>query len=117
MSRYVILVIINAPLIFSALLSNVIDFGMRTITLRKFIFRTMIWVIILTGLVAAKFLYDYLVSNDRTRTEDLSLFDVIQITGVIAVLFMANRSRIKIEALERRVNDLHQELSITLSKR
>ena len=61
-------------------------------------------------------MYDFLSTSNLTQTEPLSLFDVIQITAVITVLFIANRSRIKIESLERRVNDLHQEISITLSK-
>ena len=45
----------------------------------------------------------------------MSLFDVIQFTGIIYILYMANRSRIKADVLERRVQDLHQELSIKLS--
>lgn len=75
----------------------------------------MLWLIILGGLASAKLIYEFLFSNKLTDTEPLSLFDVIQITGIIFVLFMANRSRIKVESLERRVQDLHQELSIRLS--
>ena len=116
MSRYLILVLLNAPLILSALFAGLIDYRMQKISLRKFIFRSTIWLVILSGLISASFIYQFLLNNNKTRTEPLSLFDVIQITGVIIVLFMANRSRIKIESLERRLNDLHQELSIRLSK-
>ena len=115
MSRYLILVLLNAPLILSAVLGSLVDYRMKKISFRKYLFRTAIWFVILAGLISAKYIYDFLFSTNKTATEPLSLFDVIQITGVIIVLFMANRSRIKIEALERRVNDLHQELSIRLS--
>lgn len=116
MSRYFILVLLNAPLIISALFASFVDFRMKKISLRKYILRTAIWITILCGLISAKFIYDFLFTNHKTQTEPLSLFDVIQITGLIIVLFTANRSRIKIEILERKVNDLHQELSIRLSK-
>jgi len=88
---------------------------MKKISFKKYVFRTTIWFFILAGLISAKFIYDFLATRNQTQSDPLSLFDVILITGVITVLFIANRSRIKIESLERRVNDLHQEISIILS--
>ena len=117
MSRYLLLVLLNLPLILSALFASLVDYRMNKISFRKYVFRTLLWFLILAGLISAKFVYDFLAINNLSQTEPLSLFDVIQITGVITVLFMANRSRIKIESLERRVNDLHQELSIKLSSK
>jgi hypothetical protein len=114
-SRYLILVILNAPLILAAVLGVLVDFKLGKITRRKFIFQISLWGILFIGLASAHFIYEFLFSNNLTQTEPLSLFDVIQITGIIYVLFMANRSRIKVETLERRVQDLHQELSIRLS--
>ena len=111
------LVLLNLPLILSALFASLVDYRMNKISFRKYVFRTLLWFLILAGLISAKFVYDFLAINNLSQTEPLSLFDVIQITGVITVLFMANRSRIKIESLERRVNDLHQELSIKLSSK
>ena len=116
MSRYLLLVLLNLPLILSALFASLVDFRLGKISFRKYVFRTSLWILILSGLISAKFMYDFLSTSNLTQTEPLSLFDVIQITAVITVLFIANRSRIKIESLERRVNDLHQEISITLSK-
>ena len=116
MSRYLILVILNVPLIAAALLSALVDYKMGKFPRKTFIRQIVIWIVIFSGLAGAKFIYQFLFSNGLTQTEPLSLFDVIQITGIIIVLFMANRSRIKLETLERRVQDLHQELSIRLSK-
>jgi hypothetical protein len=116
-SRYLILVLLNTPLIIAALLGALVDFKLGKLRRNKFIFQVTLWLLILSGLFFAKPIYLFLFSNDLTQTEPLSLFDVIQITGIITVLFMANRSRIKVETLERRVQDLHQELSIRLSKK
>lgn len=83
---------------------------------RRFIFRTTLWVIILLSLIFAEPIYEFLFSNNLTQTEPLSLFDVIQITGIILVLFIANQAYNKVHNLEKRVQDLHQEISIRLSK-
>ncbi len=108
--------LLNTPLIVAALLSALVDYKTGKFSRRKYIVYTSIWIIIFAGLACAQPIYQFLFSNNLTQTEPLSLFDVMQITGIITVLFMANRSRIKLEDLEKRVQDLHQELSIRLSK-
>ena len=117
MSRYLILVILNTPIIIAGLLNALVDYKTKKFQRNKFIFQLFIWLIIFIGLVSTKFIYDSLFSNHLTATEPLSLFDVIEITGIILILFMANRSRVKLDILERRVRDLHQELSIRLSQK
>jgi hypothetical protein len=82
----------------------------------RFLFQTAFWLIVFIGLASAQPIYQFLFSNNLTNTEPLSLFDVIQITGIVAVLFIANRTRAKVEVLERRLQDFHQELSIRLSQ-
>lgn len=116
MSRYLILLILNAPLVLAALLSSLVEYKMGKLSGKSFARQVVIWCVIFSGLAGAKFIYEFLFSNGLTQTEPLSLFDVIEITGIITVLFMSNRSRIKVETLERRVQDLHQELSIRLSR-
>ena len=115
MSRYLLLVLLNLPLIILALTGALVSYKLGRISRSKFIFQIAIWGLIFAGLASAKFIYEFLFSNNLTQTEPLSLFDVIQITGIILVLFIANRTRIKLDSLERRVHDLHQELSIRLS--
>lgn len=115
MSRYLILVLLNLPLIISGLLGSLIDYKTNKISKSKYIFLTLLWVVILLGLSIAEPFYQFLYSRNLTETASMSLFDVIQFTGIIYILYMANRSRIKADVLERRVQDLHQELSIRLS--
>lgn len=117
MSRYLLLVLLNLPLIVLALMSLLVDYKMKRRSGKKFAVGVIFWVLVLICLAATKYFYDFLFSKNLTDTEPLSLFDVIQITGIILVLFIANRTRQKIETLERRVQDLHQELSIVLSER
>lgn len=116
MSRYVILLILNAPFVITALLNALVDYKMGKIPKKKFTIQVLIWLIIFIGLSSAQPIYKFLFSNNLTQTEPLSLFDVIQLTGIVFLLFVMNRMRMKLEAVERRTQDLHQELSIQLSE-
>ncbi len=117
MSRYLILLLLNLPFIILGFTNTLVSFKTGHASRRRFLVQTLFWLIILTGLVLAEPLYLYLFSNGLTNSESLSLFDVIQITGIVFVFYIANRSRNKLETLEKRLQDLHQELSIRLSKR
>ncbi len=90
---------------------------MKRRSLKKFIYSVVFWALILLALISVAPIYNFLFSNSLTNTEPLSLFDVVQITAIIFVFFLANRARIKNEALEKRVRDLHQELSIQNSQK
>lgn len=83
----------------------------------RLITQLLLWFAILSGLIVAEPLYDWLYGHQLTQTEPLSLFDVIQITAIILTFYIATRTRTKLEDVERRLNDLHQELSIRLSKK
>ena len=116
MSRYLILLLINTPFVIGGIVNALVSYKLDKISKRRFLYQCLTWLIVFTGLATIKPLYEFLFSNNLTHTEPLSLFDVMQITGIIAVIFIVHRNRAKTEALERRVQDLHQELSIRLSE-
>ena len=116
MSRYAILIILNTPLILIGIINLVVGYKLKHMSQRRFLLGMAFWLILFAGLVSVKPIYSFLFSNNLTQTEPLSLFDVMQITGITFTLLIANRAYGKVNLLERRVNDLHQELSIRLSK-
>lgn len=116
MSRYLLLLILNIPFIGLGVLNATINYKLKKSTWRSFIFRLAFWLLVLVGLFMAEPLYNFLFNNKLTDTEPLSLFDVIQITAIVILLYFVNRSRARIEELERRLQDLHQEISIRISK-
>jgi hypothetical protein len=104
------------PLIIAGMMNAVVNYKLGHTSRKRFTFKFLFWLIILLGIVFAEPLYEFLFSNNLTQTEPLSLFDVMEITGIIFTIFIANQAYGKADVLERRVQDLHQELSIRLSK-
>ncbi len=117
MSRYLILVLINTPLILVAIINTIVSHKLGHLSLRRMTFKVAFWVAVFLGLVFAESLYTLLYNEGLTQTEPLSLFDVLQITGIVLVFFLVNRLYVKVDVLERRIQDLHQELSIRMSEK
>lgn len=116
MSRYLLLFLLNLPFVLAGLLSAVTQYKMKHSSRRRFTSSLILWGLILAGLALAEPLYSWLFTNNLTVSEPLSLFDVIQITAIVITFYIANRAVAKTSALEKRVQDLHQELSIILSE-
>lgn len=117
MSRYLLLFLLNIPFILMAILGAVTQYKLRHSSRQKMVMRIGLWVIVAIGLALAQPIYDWLFSHKLTQTEPLSLFDVVQITAIVLVFYIANQTRAKVETLEKRIQDLHQELSIKLSSK
>lgn len=117
MSRYVLLFILNLPFILAGILSIVTKYKIGRATSKKLTAQLVMWFSVLIGLLMAEPLYNWLFSNGLTNTDSLSLFDVIQITSIVILFYLTNRMRFRLESTERRLQDLHQEVSIKLSKK
>ncbi|NCU40620.1 hypothetical protein EOL73_02585 [Candidatus Saccharibacteria bacterium] len=117
MSRYLLLLILNLPFIAAGFISALTRYKLNKISQRKFFTHISFWLIVLAGLVFAEPLYGWLFANNLTDTEPLSLFDVVQITAIVLLFYIINRVRAKTDELGTIVRDLHQELSILLSKK
>lgn len=115
MSRYQILLLLNLPFILLSIISAVTRYKLKRSTGKRCAVQVILWLLVLVGLSSAEYIYTWLFSHQLTATEPLSLFDVMQITAIVIVFYIANRSHTKVETLEKRVQDLHQELSIRLS--
>lgn len=107
--------ILNTPLIVAAILNTIVSYNLKHISLKRLVIKITFWLVVFAGLVFTESIYNFLYSGGLTQTEPLSLFDVMQITGIVYIFFLVNRLYVKVDVLERRVQDLHQELSIRLS--
>ena len=112
MDKYTILIILNVPLVFFGYLRAITMYGEGLVRRSGLIVRFLFWSLILFGLLFAKEIYNYLAQKNLTDSPPLSLADVVLVTGVVFCLFLTMRAYTKIETLEKRLTDLHEEISI-----
>jgi len=117
MSRYTLLFILNIPFIIISLIKLVTEYKLNKVSNRYFIVKVMFWITIMLGLMFIEPIYIWLYNQKLTISEPLSLFDVVQITAIVIVLYISDRTRSKLETTDRKLRDLHQELSIILSNK
>jgi len=113
--RYLILVLLNMPIILLALFNIITQFKLKRVTKKRFQHQIMLWLLIFVVLVLSFPLYNYLAGKPLLDSAELSLFDIVQTTAIIIIFYIVNRQRQKIETAEKTIRDLHQELSIRLS--
>jgi len=113
--RYLVLILLNTPIILLALLNIVTQYRMHHMPRRWFYRQLLLWIIILAVLIGSFPVYNLVIGRPVLDSIDLSAFDIVEITAVIFLFYIINDQRRKIEHAERRLRDLHQELSIQLS--
>lgn len=113
--RYIILVILNLPIILLALVNIVTQYKLRKVSKNRFYHQLFIWVAILVVLVSAFPMYNLAIGRPALDAHELSLFDIIQTTGMILLFYIANNQRQRLDQTDKRLRQLHQELSIKLS--
>lgn len=113
--RYIILVLLNLPVIGLALLNILTKYKMGRIPKQRFVKQCILWVIILIVLVGSFPVYNLIVGHPALDSIALSAFDIVQTTAIVFLIYVINDQRQKHEQTERRLRDLHQELSIKLA--
>lgn len=113
--RYIILVLLNAPIIFLALINFVTKYKLGRISKQRLQHQLFLWITLLIVLISSFPVYNILSGRAPLDAHELSLFDIIQTTAIIFMFYIINSQRQRAEQTERRLQDLHQELSIKLS--
>lgn len=114
--RYIILTLLNLPIVFLAFLNIITQYKLKKINKKKFIRQILIWLIISLVIIFAFPIYNLLIGKEMFSSSELSLFDIAEITSIIFIFYIVNNQIRKLNASERRLRELHQELSIILSK-
>lgn len=113
--RYIILVLLNVPIILLALVNILTQYKLRRISANRFRYQIFLWLIILVVLVSSFPAYNHLSGKALLDSSELSSFDIIQTTAIIYMIYIINNHRRKIEQNERLIRELHQEVSIILA--
>lgn len=114
--RYIILILLNLPIVFLAFLNIITQYKLKKITKQRFTRQLFMWLLISLVVIFAFPVYNLLAGKIIFSSTDLSLFDIAEITSIIFIFYIVNNQIRKLNASERRLRELHQELSIILSK-
>jgi len=113
--RYAILILLNLPIILLGLLNIITKYKMKRVPKRHFVKQLILWIVLLVVLVSSFPIYNALMGRPILDSTDLSAFDIVQTTAIVFLIYVVNDQRQKIEQMDHRLRDLHQELSIILS--
>lgn len=113
--RYLILVLCNLPIILLALVNIITQYKLKKVSITRFQHQIIIWTVVLIVLLGSFPLYNILNGRSAFDSNELSLFDIVQTTVIVFLFYAFNNLRQQLDQNERRLRDLHQELSIKLS--
>lgn len=114
--RYLVLILLNTPIIALALLNIVTKYKLGKMTAQRYRFQIFVWLSILVVLIGSFPFYNYLTGRAPLESITLSSFDITEITAIVFLFYIVNNLRQKQEQIDRRMRELHQELSIRLSE-
>ena len=115
--RYIILVLLNVPIILLALTSIVTQYKLGKVNKNRFHHQLFVWLVMLLLLIGSFPVYNIAAGRPPLDSTELSVFDILQTTAVIFLVYIANNQRIRLDQNEKRLRDLHQKLSILLSSK
>lgn len=113
--RYVLLILLSSPIVAVALLNLITKYKLGQIDTAKLIKQSTFWIVLLVLLLVALPVYNHLSHNNVFASSSLTILDILQTTAIVYLIFIVNVLRQKIDRTEKRLRDMHQELSIRLS--
>ena len=116
MDKYQLLLILNLPFVIFGVLKALMSYRTKTSDRLTLYLRLVFWLAVLLVLIFAQNIYNYLYNHGLTDSSPLSLPDVVLVTGVMLCLSMIVQLYSKFDALDKRLSDLHEKLSIMNSE-
>ena len=117
MSKYLILILINLPLVIAGVLSTISAYKTKQVSRRRMRWSLLFWVFIFIGLMLIEPIYDILVRSNLTDSSPLSIFDIILLTMILFTLFLLKRSNEASMRLGHRMARLQENLAISEEER
>jgi glucan phosphoethanolaminetransferase (alkaline phosphatase superfamily) len=117
MSRFLLLILINLPIILVGIISAITDYKTKRSSKRKYIAEVTLWLLIGVGLVFIEPIYNTLIRYNLTNSTPMSLFDIVLLTLVLLCLFLIKQTNEKNMQLANKVARMHENLAIVEAER
>lgn len=114
MSKYLLLVLINAPIVLVGIVRAVTRYKFKParISKNKMLFEVVIWLLVGVALSLAQPLYNAAVRYNLTDSTPMSLFDVAVLTLFVFALLLIVETNEELTSLKKTVSRLHEKLAI-----
>jgi hypothetical protein len=114
MSKYLLLVLINAPIVLVGVLRAITRYKTKPsrISRSKCIAEVIFWLAIGVGLSFVEPIYNTLLSHNLTDSPPMSLFDVVLLTLFVFCMLLIVETNEELTAMRRTVTRLHEKLVI-----
>lgn len=112
MSRYILLVLLNLPLLLVGIISTITDYKTSRISRRKYRLGLLLWAVAAICLVMTEPTYNALIRYNLTNSTPMSLFDIVLLTIVLYCLFLIRQANIRTTLLSRKLARLHENLAV-----
>lgn len=111
-NKYNVLIYLTAPVIILFFFRIIDNYKRRRISFKSMAILLLFWLILTTGLIFNKYLFDFIRSSKLSDSTPLSLYDVVQISLIIFLIYIAFRHSFKIEELKNKITKLNQEIAL-----
>ena len=88
------------------------NYKRKRISLRASILLGLFWMILLTGVLFNKLIFELILSSKLSDSTPLSLYDMIQIVAIIFLIYVAFRQSFKIEDLREKITKINEEIAL-----
>jgi hypothetical protein len=111
-NKYNVLIYLTAPVLILFFFRIIDNYKRRRISFKSTAILLLFWLILTTGLIFNKYLFDFIRSSKLSDSTPLSLYDVVQISLIIFLIYIAFRHSFKIEELKNKITKLNQEIAL-----
>lgn len=114
MSKYLLLVLINAPIVLIGIVRAITRYKTKParISKNKAVYEVLFWLSIGVALSFAQPIYNALVRYNLTDSTPMSLFDVAVLTLFVFALLLIVETNEELTSLKKTVSRLHEKLAI-----
>ena len=114
MSKYLLLILINAPIVLLGIVRAITRYKTKParISKNKAVYEVLFWLSIGVALSFAQPIYNALVRYNLTDSTPMSLFDVAVLTLFVFALLLIVETNEELTSLRKTVSRLHEKLAI-----
>ena len=112
LTKYNILIILCLPILLLFLLRIYDNYKRKKISTRGLVILLIFWSTLTLGILFNQQIFDYLEESNLISSTPLSLYDTIQITAIILLIYLVFRQTFRIEDLQNKLSRLNQEITL-----